>query len=413
MSSPSDITPHETRHDPYEALRIPAYRQFIIGRVAFLVGSQMQGAAVAWQIYEMLGSKLALGYIGLIQIIPFVVLALPAGQLADRVSRKGIVLWGQLLFFLCSLGMAWASWSHASPSVIYALLFMLAVGRVFAMPALNSLLPTIVPRHALPNAANWGSTVFELSGTVGPAVGGLLIAASGGATAVYLMAACSALICSYFFLRLKPAQLVSHAKAASWSDLLGGIRFVFRTKLLLAAAGLDLFAVLLGGATALLPVVARDILHVGPAGFGWLRAAPSIGAVSMALLTAHMTPWKHAGKALFTAVIGFGVAIIIFGFSENYWLSFAMLIVTGVCDNVSVVIRQTLVQLITPDQMRGRVSAVNLVFIGCSNELGAFESGLTAQFFGTVPAIVGGGVGPSWSPSGSCPRPANSEPLAK
>lgn len=358
----------------------------------FQVGSQMQTAAVGWQIYQRLGSALALGYIGLVQIVPVLCLALPAGHAADHFSRKKIIIIGQAIFCVCSLGLAALTYLSGPGSLIYLLLFLLGVVRAFVTPAMGAVLPTVIPRDLWANAATWSSSLFELTGLAGPAVAGLLIAVSGGATAVFLTAAGCALTGLILFSLLKPTQRVAAKKAATWNDVLGGLRFVFKTRLLLAAASLDLFAVLFGGATALLPIVAKDILHVGAAGFGWLRAAPSIGAVAMALVTAHLHPWKRAGRVLALAFVGFGTAIVVFGFSRNFWLSMAMLVLTGVFDNLNVVIRQTLVQFITPDEMRGRVSSINFIFIGCSNELGAFESGIAAQLLGTAPAIVAGGV---------------------
>jgi MFS family permease len=381
------------RRDPYAAFRHKPYRHFVLGRVIFMIGSQMQTTAVGWQIYERLGAKLALAYVGLVQVVPILLLAVPFGHLSDRFNRKFLVMAGQGIFLLSSLGLAALSHFRGDPYLIYIFLFLLAVARSLTMPAMGALLPTLIPKAAWASAATWNSSVFELTGMMGPAVAGLVIAASGGATAVYLTAAGCSITCLVIFSFLRPAQTIAPKKSATWGDVLGGLRFVFKTRLLLSAASLDLFAVLLGGATALLPVVAKDILHVGPAGFGWLRAAPSIGAISMALITAHLPPWRHAGRVLLGALTGFGLAIIVFGFSHNFWLSMAMLVLTGVFDNLNVVIRQTLVQFITPDEMRGRVTSVNFIFIGCSNELGGFESGLTAQLFGTVPSIVGGGVG--------------------
>ena len=383
----------DASHDPYAALRHPGYRAFVLGRSVFMIGGQMQTAAVAWFIYERLGSALALGYVGLVQIIPIIVLALPAGHVADRLDRRKLIAAGQSVFFACSLALAAISWWHGPALLIYALLFILACARIFIIPAMGALLPGVVPRPLWANAATWNSSVFELTGMVGPALAGLAIAASGGATAVFLLAAgCSALALT-LFLRLRVSQVILPKKAATWSDVLGGLHFLFSTRLLLAAAALDLFAVLLGSATALLPVVAKDILHVGPVGFGWLRAAPSLGAVAMALLTVHRQPWRHAGRVLLFAFVGYGLAVIVFGFSRSFSLSLAMLVLTGAFDNINVIIRQTLMQYITPDEMRGRVTAVNFIFIGCSNELGAFESGVAARLLGTAPAIVAGGAG--------------------
>ena len=386
-----NTAPTAVRHDPYSALRLSSYRLFLSGRVVFMLGSQMQSAAVAWQIYERLGSKMALAWVGLVQMIPILLLTLPAGNLADRLNRKKIILSAQTLFFTCSCGLTAVSLFHGAPTLIYALLFLLAVGRSFAMPSMGALLPTVIPRTAWGNATTWNSSVFELMQMVGPALAGGLIAASGGATV--LKPGTNFANSILLFSRLHPPRQIPRGSAMNLHDFIGGLRFMFKTKLLLAACSLDLFAMLLGGATALLPVVAKDILHVGPQGFGWLRAAPSIGAVVMALSTAHLPPWKRAGRVLFLSFFGFGAAIIVFGLSRNFWLSMAMLILTGVFDNLNVVIRQTLVQFITPDEMRGRVTAVNFLFIGASNELGAFESGMAAQFFGTALAISGGGLG--------------------
>lgn len=379
--------------DPYAALRLGSYRLFLSGRGIFFIGMQMQSTAIGWQIYERFGSMLALACIGLVQIVPVLFLALPAGHLADRFNRKTIILLSLTLFFIASSGLAFLSHTHGDPRLIYLLLFLLGVARSFAIPSISAMLPNVIPRSVWANANTWNSTLFELSSMLGPALAGAVIAASGGATAVYLTTSCCALSCMFLFTFLRPKQVLDNKNSATLQDVIGGLRFMFRTKLLLAAASLDLFAVLLGGATTLLPVVAKDILHVGPAGFGLLRAAPSIGAVAMALITAHLPPWKRAGRVLFAAFIGFGTATILFGLSRNFWFSMAMLGLTGMFDNLNVVIRQTLVQFITPDSMRGRVTSVNFIFIGCSNELGGFESGLTAQLFGTVPSIVGGGIG--------------------
>ncbi len=388
----TSAAPVEDR-DPYAALRHTAYRRFLIGRGVFLIGGQMQMTAVGWQIYERLGSKLALGLVGLVQIIPVLVLALPAGHVADHYDRRKIVAGGLSVYLLCSLGLAAIAWQDGPPALIYALLFTIAIARSFTVPALGSLLPSVIPRGLWANAATWNSSLFELAGMTGPGVAGLLIAVSGGSTAVFFAAAGCALSAALLFSSIQvPARDVK-PRAPDLAGLLSGLRFMFKARLLFAAASLDLFAVLLGGATALLPVVAKDILHTGPAGFGWLRAAPSIGAVAMAFVTAHLPPWKNAGRVLLWSFVGFGVAIVAFGFSRNYWFSLAMLVLTGVFDNLNVVIRQTLMQFLTPDAMRGRVSAVNYIFIGCSNELGAFESGLAAQWLGTVPAIEAGGAG--------------------
>lgn len=389
----TEIAASEPRHDPYAAFRHGPYRLFVTGRMVFLLGSHMQSAAVGWQIYELLGSKMALGWVGLVQMVPILLLALPSGNLADVFPRKRIIMGAQALFLSCSAGLTLLSHWRGSPVFIYVFLFFLAVGRALALPAMSALLPNVIPREVWGNAMTWNSSVFELMQMIGPAAAGLLIAASGGATFVYGIAAACALTSILLFSNIPGGRQTARAGAARLRDFIGGVRFMFRTKLLLAASSLDLFAMLLGGATALLPVVAKDILHVGPEGFGWLRAAPSVGAALMAFATAHLPPWKRAGRVLFLSFFGFGAAIIVFGLSRNFWLSMAMLVLTGVCDNLNVVIRQSLVQYITPDEMRGRVMSVNFLFISCSNELGAFESGLAAHYLGTVGAVSGGGAG--------------------
>jgi MFS family permease len=385
--------PGSGQTDPYAALRHGPYRQFLFGRAIALVGGQMQTAAVGWAVYERMGSMLALGFIGLVQIVPVLLLFLPAGHAADRYSRRTILLLGQGLTLACSLALAALFYGKGPPLLVFAFLFLLGVARAFTAPALTALLPNLIPRNLWGNAATWNSSLFELTGITGPALAGLVIAATSGATAVFLAAAvCTAVAMVLFALISVPPHVAAPRRAVTWVEMIGGLRFVARTRLLLAAQCLDLFAVFFGGATALLPVVARDILQVGPVGFGWLRAAPSLGAIAMALYTAHRPPWRHAGRILTLAFVGFGLATIVFGFSRRFVLSIVMLVLTGAFDNLNVVIRQTLVQFITPDEMRGRVSSVNFIFIGCSNELGAFESGVAAYWLGPVAAIAGGGA---------------------
>jgi MFS family permease len=386
----SGLKPDET--DAYAALRHGQYRQFLFGRTIGLIGGQMQTAAVGWAVYEQLGSMLALGFIGLVQIIPVLLLSLPAGHAVDRYNRRTILLLGQGLNLFSSLALAALFYTRAAPLLIFVVLFLLGVARAFTAPALTAILPNLIPRSLWGNAATWNSSLFELTGMIGPALAGLIIALTSGTTVVFLAAAACTAVAMALFVMLNVAPHTAPQRAITWRDALGGLRFVARTRLLLAAQCLDLFAVFFGGATALLPVVAKDILHVGPVGFGWLRAAPSLGAITMAFYTAHQRPWRRAGRVLTLAFIGFGLATIVFGFSRNFVLSLVMLVLTGAFDNLNVVIRQTLVQFITPDEMRGRVSSVNFIFIGCSNELGAFESGVAANWLGPVAAIAGGGA---------------------
>lgn len=431
--APPSADPHApteagaTAHDPYAALRLRAYRLYALSYVLAVIGGQVQGVAIQWQIYDRQKTPLSLGLIGGIQVIPLFLLALPAGHLVDTMSRKKLLIftqwmlafWGLVLGYLAS---AWPDWPGLVPAM-YAVVFLNAVTLTFARPARQAILPQLVPKRLFSNAITWNASTFELCMISGPALGGFLVTMFGVASAYYTNAVLL-LACALLTLKFPPTPVASGARATrqraettgdaaaeaagnggpgaaaagagekpGFRSLLAGVRFVFERKLLLATMTLDLFAVLLGGAVYLLPVFARDILHVGPAGFGWLRAAPSFGAFATALVLAHRPPMQKAGRALLLAVTGFGAAIIVFGLSTNFWLSFAMLVLTGAFDNVSVVVRHTLVQLLTPDAMRGRVSAVNQVFIGSSNELGGMESGLTAEWWGPVRAVVAGGVG--------------------
>jgi MFS family permease len=267
------------------------------------------------------------------------------------------------------------------------------VARAFSAPSRASLVPLLVPGELLSNAVAWNTSGWQLASVAGPALGGLLLAAAGHAALVYFLAAFCAMGCAGLVGSIRPHAVVRHGETVSLASLLAGVRFVWHTRLILAALTLDMFAVLLGGATALLPVFARDILHVGPGWFGWLRAAPALGAIVMAFVLAHRRPLRRAGRALLWSVAGFGAAMIVFGLSRDPVLSLVVLALAGALDNVSVVVRHTLVQKVTPDVMRGRVSAVNLIFISSSNELGAFESGITAHWFGPLLSVVGGGIG--------------------
>ncbi|MCI0661471.1 MAG: MFS transporter [Acidobacteria bacterium] len=393
-------TPAPPGNDNYAALRVQDYRRFLAGHLISVLGGQMLTVAVGWQLYEKTSSAMALGIVGLIQVIPMIGLALPAGQVADRYDRRKILMAATGLAVLSSFGLAAVSTQGGNPSLIYLFLFLSGTARAFQGPARSSLLPQLVPIAIFSNAIRWTVSGFELSSMIGPALGGVLIALMKSATLVYLLAGFASL---FYFMMLalltrRPyvaagSALSSSVNGANLKTLLAGIGYVRQTGVLLAAMSLDLFAVLFGGAVALLPVYAKDILGVGPAGLGWLQAAPSLGAVLMALITTHLPPFKNAGKLLLLAVAGFGAATIVFGFSQNFWLSLFMLFLTGAFDNISVVIRQTLVTILTPDEMRGRVSAVNGMFISASNELGRFESGSVAYFFGPIFSVVSGGIG--------------------
>jgi MFS family permease len=383
--------------DPYAVLRHANYRYFVLGRSFFTLAMQMQTVAVSWEIYQRLqvntrDAALALGFIGLVQVVPMMVLALPGGQAADRLDRKTIVRTTQLLFALCALALLILSRFHAAVGFYYLVLGVAACGRAFSVPAISSLFPTLVPRALLPNAMTWNSSIFQITAMVGPALGGLIVAQWGPATSYAINIICAGLAFLTFSLTVPSAAKVDKPPI-TWNSLVSGVRFVFGTRLLLGLFCLDLFAVLLGGATALLPIFANDLLKAGPEGYGLLRAAPSLGAVIMALITAHLSPWKKAGRVMLWGVTGFGVATLAFGLSKIFGLSMLALALTGTFDNISVVVRQTVMQMITPDAMRGRVSSITFLFISCSNELGELESGVTARWFGAVNSVVLGGIG--------------------
>lgn len=356
-----------------------------------MVGTRIQSVAIGWEMYSRTGDALSLGLVGLAQALPTMLLALPAGYLADRFSRVKLNIISLAAMTLTSLSLAVISYRAGSVNLMYLILFLDASAVMLGRPARSALIPQLVPREAFPNAVTWNTSLSQISGVLGPAIGGVIVAFS--VPFAYVMAATSSLI-FIVFLAIIPIRVSKRpVGAASFTELVAGIRFVWNTRIILTMITLDLFAVLLGGAVYLLPIFAQDILKVGATGFGWLRAAPAVGAFFMALLLIYMPPMKNAGRALLLNVAGFGVATIIFGFSQSFWLSFVMLFLTGAFDNVSMVIRGTLQQLLTPDHMRGRVSAVSSIFVGASNELGGLESGVVAHWLGPVFSVVSGGIG--------------------
>ncbi|MDX2032137.1 MAG: MFS transporter [Blastocatellia bacterium] len=397
-SQTTDPDSSASRQDAYAALRVRAFRRFFSGGLLSVLGMQMQTVAVSWLLYEKTGSAWSLANVGLVQVAPMLGLALLAGQAADRFDRRKLLMGSTVLAILSALGLATVSWFEGSPAFVYTCLFLSGTARAFQGPARSALLPQLVPREAFGNSVKWSISGFELSSMIGPALGGFLIDWSRGATAVFLLAAFGSL---FYFLMLSTlekrayiAEQTAPEKATTGlQNLVAGFKYVRHNNVLLAAMTLDLFAVLLGGAVAMLPIYAKDILHVGPRGMGWMQAAPSLCAVTMALLTTHLPPFRKAGRTLLWAVAGFGVATIIFGLSRNFWLSMAMLFLTGAFDNISVVIRHTLSTMLTPDEMRGRVSAINGMFISASNELGRFESGSVAALFTPLISVVSGGIG--------------------
>lgn len=359
----------------------------------------MQTTAVGWQLYELTNSAYVLGGVGLVQVLPLILLALPAGHVADRYNRRHIMMIAEVLLAMCALGLACISLVGSTENqwlgvaLIYLCLFVSGVARAFEGPARAALLPQVVPRAAFTNAVTWASGGFQLASVIGPALGGLLIAQLGGASVVYVANAVFSLAFFSLLTTIKSKDIASSTHAATLEALAAGVRFVRRTRVILAAITLDMFAVLLGGATTLLPVYAKDILHTDAAGLGWLLAATPAGAVAMVLVLAYRPPLRHAGRTLLWAVTIFGVCTILFGLSRSFTFSLVWLFLLGAADQISVVIRSTLVQTKTPNELRGRVSAVNSMFVGTSNELGGFESGFVAGLVGPVATVVGGGVG--------------------
>ncbi|HSZ57708.1 MAG TPA: MFS transporter [Tepidisphaeraceae bacterium] len=381
-------------HDPYAALRIGGFRLYMLGWIVLAIGQQVQSVAVQWQIFQRMhvaaGGALALGLIGGVQALPLILLALPAGHLADRFDRRKIIIASLLFAFMCSIGLAIVSHLRGPVALVYLLLFLGATALAVGWPARSALVPQLVPAHVFSNAATWNSSAFQVASVAGPAVGGLIV--SFNPTAAYLFDAGCAISFALLLIPLRCRPAEKSREPATLSSLAAGLRFVFRTKVILGAITLDLFAVLLGGATYLLPLFASDILHVDAVGFGWLRAAPAIGAFLMAMVIAHLPPMKKAGAAMLWSVAGFGLATLVFALSRSFALSLVALALTGAFDNVSVVVRHTLVQMLPPERMRGRVSAVNNVFIGASNEIGGLESGVTAWLFALALGPVGGAI---------------------
>lgn len=382
------------RRDPYAALRFRDFRLLIAGRFVAQIGEMMVSVGVGWELYERTESALALGLVGLVQIIPVILLSLPGGYIADRYNRKWVTLVSQVVLICCSIALAIVSLSNGPLPLIYVILALIGAARAFNNPAESALTPLVVPPEHFFNAATWNSSVWQLSAILGPAVGGLIIGATNSAAMVYLANAASGLVLvtALLLIRSRPAEFEA-TDDTPLEAIRTGWRFLRKTPVVLTSITLDMFAVLFGGATALLPVFAKDVLFVDATGLGILRAAPSIGALLMAAYLSRRAPFQRAGVTLLVAVAGFGLATIVFGLSTSFWLSLAMLALLGALDNISVVIRHTLVLTYTPDQIRGRVGAVNSVFIGASNELGGFESGVAASLLGPVGAVVFGGVG--------------------
>ncbi len=372
----------------------PAFTLFQIARFLIVSAMEMQAVAVGWQVYEITKRPLDLGLVGLAQFFPAIVLFPISGHASDRYERRNVLTVCYAGFALCfALLLVLARRGVPSVTPIYAVLILLGVFRSFNGTASRSILPQLVPEEHFPNAVAWNATTFQAATILGPSFGGILYAMFRGPSAVYATATLTAIGAFVSTFRIKPELKARPREPMTFKTVFAGLDFIWRKKLILGAISLDLFAVLLGGAVALLPVYAREILHTGPWGLGLLRTAPGVGAAIMAVALAHRPLRGRAGPTLLWAVAGFGVLTIIFGVSRSLTLSLIALLLLGASDMISVIIRATLTQLATPDEMRGRVTAVDMIFIGTSNEFGQFESGLTAQWFGTVPAVVLGGIG--------------------
>ena len=376
------------------AFQYPGFRYYMMARFLITVSSEMQSVAIGWQVYNLTHRARDLGLLGLSQFLPGILLFLLAGHTADRFPRQRILQICYVAFSCVSLLLLalTASGLH-SVWPIYGVLLLNGTVRAFNMPTGQAFLPQLVKEVDFPNAVAWSASILQAALTIGPMAGGLVYGVAGNPRPVYAAAAASYLIGLLLISRIRVQVPQRPRGTASLHVLLEGLRFIWREKVILGAISLDLFAVLLGGAVALLPIYAKDILHAGAMGLGILRAAPGCGAILMAVLVANRPITRNAGRTMLTCVFGFGVFTIIFGLSRNILLSLAVLMLLGACDMVSVIIRHTVVQLGTPDAMRGRVSSVNMVFIGASNEVGQFESGITAEWLGTVPAVVFGGIG--------------------
>ena len=380
------------------AFTYPDFTVFEGARFLIVVALEMQSVAVGWQVYEITKRPLDLGLVGLAQFLPGILLFLVTGHVADRFNRRKLLMLCYAGFAACS-GLLWeialrgAHGVYPRPYPIYSVLVLLGAVRSLSGPVSRALLPQLVPEEHFPNAVAWNASVFQGATILGPAVGGLIYAFFRGPSAVYLTAMLTSVVALLSTARIKPQTKQMPREAVSLTTVLAGFRYIWRQKLILGSITLDMFAVLLGGAVALLPVYAREILRTGPWGLGLLRSAPGVGAAAMAILMAHRPLRGRAGPTMLWCVAGFGVCTILFGISRSIVLSLISLLLIGATDMVSVIIRGLLIQLGTPDEMRGRVNAVDMLFIGVSNELGEFESGLTANWFGTVPAVVLGGVG--------------------
>ena len=397
MDSNSPVT--QITNDPFAAIRIPEFRNLMLGRFTFIMALRMMGTLVGWWVYELTNDPFAIGLVGLSEVIPAISMALYSGHVIDLSEKRGLILRG-VFFYSCAAGILLffsthyisSHFSNRSITIgIYAVIFCTGIVRSFTGPSFSAILAATVPRPYLQNATTWNQGSWLSASVTGHAMGGILIALIG--TTNTLITVCSLLVIAFFVLtRLKPKPpLPQSGEKKTWESVKEGLRFVFKTKEILASFSLDMFAVLFGGAVAMVPVYAKDILKVGPAGFGWLNAAIDMGSIFIIIILTIFPMKKAQGKKMFLAVAGFGLCIILFGLSRLYLLSFVAMLFAGMLDGVSVVVRGTVMQLKTPDHMRGRVSSVGSMFINSSNELGQFESGVAARLMGVTPSVVFGG----------------------
>ena len=388
-----------TRKDPYQALRYKEFRAYLLARFLITIALTMQAVIIGYEIYELTNSKLLLGFIGLTEAIPAIGIALYGGYVADKSDKRTMLIGFISLYTLMCLVLLFITQSNVITLIgkqqvvmlIFIVIFLTGIARSFSGPASFGLAAQIVPREVYQSSITWSSSAWQLGAVLGPAVGGMLLGKLGiTITFFFIVVFLSIALFSLMHIEKKPIQYIRQEESI-FQSAMQGLKFVIENKVILSCITLDLFAVLFGGAVALLPVYAKDILHVGAEGLGWLRAAQAMGAIIMLLILAYFPIQKNAGIKLLIAVFGFGIFIILFGISKLFWFSMFCLMMSGALDGISVSIRHTIVQLATPDHMRGRVSAVNSMFIGSSNEIGEFESGATAQLMGTVPAVIFGG----------------------
>ena len=388
------------KNDPYAALRIREFNIFLLLRFIMVFSWSMQFIVIEWEVYSLTKSALSLGIVGLMEVVPAILMALFAGHFVDQNEKKGLLFKCIIGFLVISLGLFLFTWEPfrgnlSAKTILYSIYFLVFLGgivRAFLGPTIFSLLSLIVPKNLYSNAATWSSSVWQISSVLGPAVAGFSITIIGVSGSMLTVLACSLLaLIALSQINTKPI-LNPKIGEPIMQSLKEGVKFVYNNKTILGAISLDMVAVLFGGAVALLPIYAQDILKVGPEGFGVLRAAPALGAFITMFISAYVPLNKNAGIKLLFSIFAFGICIIVFGISTLFWLSVIALFLSGVVDGISVVIRQTILQLKTPDHMRGRVAAVNSIFVGSSNELGAFESGLTAKLMGTVTSVVFGGT---------------------